>query len=86
MDHEVDIEALAREGHRDRVDDERHVVGDDLDHRVRRVPAVLVALGVVDADLGLAGSAPAGEAPMRHRTAIEIPRVPIGQVLGRNQW
>ena len=32
VDHQVDAVALAGQVHRHRVDDERHVVGDDLDH------------------------------------------------------
>ena len=37
---EVDAEVVTVERHRDRVDEERHVVVDDVDHRVRRVPAL----------------------------------------------
>ena len=39
--------------HADRVDQERHVVIGDLDHRMRRFPAVLLERGVEDADRGL---------------------------------
>ena len=37
--------------HRHRIDEERHVVVDDLDHRVRRLPAVVVELRVEHAQL-----------------------------------
>ncbi len=43
VDDEVDVATLLVEGHRHRVDEERHVVGDHLDHGVpTRGPAVLV--------------------------------------------
>ena len=39
--HRVDREPAAVQHHRERIDQERHVVGDDLDHRARRLPAVV---------------------------------------------
>src|SRR3546814_14570411 len=42
-------------GHR--VDEERHVVVDDLDHAVLRFPAILGRIGIVGADACLAGGA-----------------------------
>ena len=84
MDHEVDRVPLAPELHRHRVDDERHVVADDLDHRVRGLPAVVLELGVVDVDLGLAGLAVLGQVPVRDRGAVEIERTPTDQVLPRD--
>src|SRR5204863_297989 len=51
VDDQVDAVATAVELHSHRVDEERHVVGDDLDGGVGRAPAVLVELRVVDADL-----------------------------------
>ena len=60
VDDQVDAEAAPVELHADRVDQERHVVGHDLDGRVRRLPAVRLELGVVDADLGRARRAPRG--------------------------
>ena len=42
VDHEVDVAVLAGQLHRQRVDEERHVVGDHLDHGVPAGrPAVL---------------------------------------------
>ena len=82
VDHQMDRVALARELHRHRVDDERHVVGDDLDHGVRRLPAVLLEVRVVDAHLRLAGRALLGEVPVRDRRPVQVERVAIGQVLG----
>ena len=63
--------------HRHRVDDERHVVGDDLDHRVRRLPAVLLELGVVDVHLDLAGRAHPGPVPVRDRGAVQVERAAV---------
>ena len=44
VDEQVDAEAVALEHHAHRVDEERHVVRDDQQHRVRRVPAVAIAI------------------------------------------
>ena len=57
VDDQVDAEAVAVQLHRHRVDQERHVVGDDLDCGVRSTPAVALELRVVDAHLRLAGRA-----------------------------
>ena len=54
VDGQVDDQAVAVQLHGHRVDQERHVVGDDLHDRVG-APAVLLEPGAVDADLGLAG-------------------------------
>ena len=40
MHDEMDAEIVTVDGHRDRVDEERHVVVDDVDQRVGRVPAL----------------------------------------------
>jgi hypothetical protein len=53
-DH-VDAGLAPAELHADRVDDERHVVGDDVDRRVRRLPAVLLERRVVCAHAHLTG-------------------------------
>jgi hypothetical protein len=55
-----------------RADEERHVVGDDLDHRVLRIPSVLLEERVVEADLGRARSAQLRKTPQRERGASEI--------------
>ena len=69
----------------DAVDQERHVVGDHLDHRVGRLPAVLLDLRVVDPDLGLAGLALLAEAEMGERGAVEVQRVALEQIDGRHR-
>ena len=84
MDEQVDARVLAAELHRRRVDEERHVVGDELDDRVRGLPSVLLEVGVVDAHVGRAGLALAREAPVGERGAVEVERVELGEVLGRH--
>ena len=48
-DHQVDAVAVAGDLHRDRIDEERHVVVHELGDGVRRLPAVLLDVRVVDA-------------------------------------
>jgi hypothetical protein len=84
VDHQVNAVALPTQLHRDRVDQERHVVADDLDHRVPRLPAVLLEVRVVEADLGLAVRALLGKAPLRERGAVEVERAAAGEVLRRH--
>ena len=72
MDDEVDARGRPRQRHRHRVDDERHVVGDDVDHRVRRGPAVLFGVGVVDADVGLPGAPRTRQLPVLGRRAVQV--------------
>ena len=52
--HQVDRETAAVQDHGERVDEERHVVGDHLDHGARCRPAVALNIGVPDADDRLA--------------------------------
>jgi hypothetical protein len=53
VDDEVDAEPHRRHRHADGVDEEGHVVGDDLDDRVRRLPAVRDQVRVEDLDVGV---------------------------------
>ena len=66
-----------------RVDEERHVVVDDLDDGVRRRPAVLLELGCVDANPRLAALAAGAEVQMRQRGAVEVADAALQQVVGR---
>ena len=75
---------MPRQLHRDRVDEERHVVGDDLDDGVRRLPAVLLDVGRVDVHLRLAGPPDAAEVPVRERGAVQVELAPVDQVVGRD--
>jgi hypothetical protein len=72
--------SLAREGHRDRVDEERHVIGDDLDDAVRRLPPVVLEVRRVGMHLGRAVGALLEEVPVRERGAVEVE---LDDVLGR---
>ena len=84
VDHEVARVPAAVHDHAHRVDQERHVVGDDLEDGMGRLPAVLLDLGVVDPDLRRARRAPPGEVEVRRRGAVEILRLALGEVLGRD--
>ena len=83
VDDEVARIPAAVQDHPHRVDQERHVVGDNLDDGVGRLPAVLLDPGVVDPDLRAARRTPPSEIEMRHRGAVEIARLAFGEVVGR---
>ena len=81
-DHEVDRAPLSRHLHRDRIDEEGHVVDDRLDDGVRRLPAVLLDIGRVDVHLRLAGLPDAREVPVRDGCPVEVEVAPVVQVVG----
>jgi len=54
-----------------RIDQERHVVVDDIDDGVRRYPALLSDAGIEGADFGRAGRVLFGELPQPHRRAVK---------------
>lgn len=82
MDHDVDAAALAGQlvGHG--VDEEGHVVGDDLHHGVAAHPAVLLDGGGVHAHVGGALRPVLGEPVVRERRAEHVDRVAVAEVLG----
>jgi hypothetical protein len=82
VDDQVDAAAAPVQLHADRVDEERHVVGHDLDGRVGGLPAVLLEARVVDAHLRRAGRPLAREVERADREAVQIERVAVGHVLG----
>ena len=84
VDDQVDPVSEPHQLHRHRVDDERHVVRDDLDQRVRRLPSMLLEVRVVHAHLGLTRSPLLRQVPMRDGRPIEVERVAIRQILGGN--
>ncbi len=84
VDEQVDGQAEVVERHGDRVDEKRHVVVDDLDDRVRRMPAVLLDARVEDPDLDLAGLALRAELPQREGRAVQIFGIGADDVLGRD--
>ena len=81
-DHEVDRAPVPRHLHRDRVDEEGHVVDDRLDDGVRRLPPVLLDVGRVDVHFRLAGLPHAREVPVRDRRTVEVEIAPVAQVVG----
>ena len=82
---EVDAEPVAVELHRDRVDEERHVVVDDLDDRVRSVPALGRPRRRVHADEGMPRRALRAELPVRSRRGREVLGRPLLQIGGRER-
>ena len=82
-DHEHP-EAAPVELHAERIDQERHVVGHDLDGGVRGLPAVDLELGVVDAQLGGPRLALAGQVEVREGGPVQVQVAPLGDVLGRD--
>jgi hypothetical protein len=64
------------------IDEERHVVVHDLDHRVGARPAVLLDARVVDADLGRARVEPPRERELRQRRPVQVFRVAVREILG----
>ncbi len=83
VDDDVHAAELARELHRERVDEERHVVGDHLDHRVAaRRPAVLAqARGERVDPRGPLGPV-AGELVVRREGAVHVDLGAVDDVLG----
>jgi hypothetical protein len=82
VDRQVDDQAVAVQLHRHRVDQERHVVGDDLHDRVPGAPAVLLEAGAVDPHLGLAGAAALGQAQVGQGGPVQVVGLQLEQVLG----
>ncbi len=72
VDHEVHAEVVTFERHRDRVDEERHVVVHDLDERVRRFPAVDRARRCVHPHARTAGGAGVTELPVAQGRARQV--------------
>ena len=70
MDDEIDPVAVASQLHGHGVDDERHVVADDLHDSVRRLPAMMLELGVVDVYLDLTRRPLLGQVPVRDRRPV----------------
>ena len=73
--------AVPRHLHRHRVDEERHVGDHGLDDGVRRFPAVLLDVRVVDVHLQLARAADAREPPVRDRSAVDVEVVAADEVV-----
>ena len=88
VDDQVQRQVVAVDFHRHRIDQERHVVVDDLDDRVRRLPAVILDRRIEDAHAGMARFAPAArsssaKAPRRRDRPAHARRDPRDRP-GRN--
>jgi hypothetical protein len=81
MDDEVQHQPVAVDFHGHRIDEERHVVVDDFDDRVRRLPAVFLERRIEHADTGTARFPLAREVPVRQRCAVKVGRLPVGEIL-----
>ena len=75
-------QALAVDLHRHRIDQERHVVVDDLDHRVAGLPAVFFQARIGHAQLGRAGAETAQKIPVRQRRPVQVLHIALAQVVG----
>ena len=84
VDDEVQPAALPDQLHRHGVEQERHVVDDDLDDRVGRRPAVVVEGRRVDPGLGRAGRPALGQVEVGQGGAGQVDRVAPDEVLGRD--
>ena len=84
VDDQVNDQPLAIELGGDGIDQKRHVVGDDLDHRVFRPPAVFFDGRVVDAHGSLAGGAGGREIPVRQGGVEQAVRALLQEVVGRH--
>ena len=83
VDDDMDAAALPGQLVGDRVDQEGHVVGDDLDDRVAAGPAVLLDGGRVHPDVRGALRAVLREPVVGERGAEDVDRVAVREVLGR---
>jgi hypothetical protein len=81
MHDEVHRAFLLLENDSERVDQERHVFGDDGDDRVARGPAVDRRIGIEDANEWHAGFAAGAEREMRERCRGEIFDGALAQIL-----
>ena len=84
VDDEMHAQPVPVQLHGHAVDQEGHVVVDDLDDGVGRLPAMLLEARVVDAQLGLARSALLAEAEVGQGGTIKVERVALDQITGRH--
>ena len=82
MGNPVDGHSAFVERRRHRIDEERHIVVDDLEHGVAGIPAMLLEARGVDPDLRLARLARGGKAPQRKGGAEQVLRGILGHVVG----
>ena len=80
----MDREIVAAELRRHRIDEEGHVVIDDLDDGMGAVPAMLVDARIEDPDLGLAGQTLLAVIPEGEGGAIEVLDLRPHQIVRRH--
>ena len=68
--------------HGHRIDEKRHVVVDDFDNRVRRLPSMFLDARIEHAHADTTGFSLAREVPMGQRRPIEISRLALGEIFG----
>ena len=81
VDDEVQRQSVTVDLHRHRIDEKGHVVVDDFDDRMRRLPAMLLERRIEDPDPGATRLAFAREIPVRQCGAVEVGRFPLGKIL-----
>ena len=79
---EVNGEVESFERGDDRIDQERHVVGDDVNHRVRALPSVVAYRRRVDPHHRTSGRPSAGGLPVGHGGAVQVLGVGSDEVVG----
>lgn len=84
VNDQMNDQAEAIDGHGDRIDQKRHIVGDNLDRAMGGLPSMLLDLGIVDANFGFVRCPVFAEAQMGESSTIEIERIPIHQIDRRN--
>ena len=68
----------------DRIDEKRHVVVDDLDHRAAGLPALRRGLGIEDAQLRPGGFALGGKPAQAHGRAVKVGDRALDDILRRD--
>ena len=84
MRQQVDTEVLLLDGHEHRVEEERHVVGDHVEHRMWRLPAVLADVGGVHPHLGFGRGSTSCDLPVAEGRAVQVVGVASDHVVGRD--
>jgi hypothetical protein len=82
--HQVDGKVATVQLRRHRIDEERHVVGDDLDDRVFASPAMLVEARIIDANDGCSNLPLFPQTPVGERRTEQCVRASVRNVVERH--